>query len=173
MRAIARRVLRETGPAVARPGSQKARPMRLSLPMPWATSSMLPPTFSQISAISLIKLTLVARNVLAAYSMSSAETRSVRMSSTPPVGERPVEFFQKLVATSFSVPITIRSASGSRRSHCLPAETRDLRRRRNRRPGMAWEMIPLSGSPCRPDGRLGHDHRVLVQRRVDLLAAAK
>ena len=57
--------------------------MRLSLPMPRDTSTMLPPTRSQMSAISLMKLTLVARNVLAAYLMSSDETRSVRISSTP------------------------------------------------------------------------------------------
>jgi hypothetical protein len=48
--------------------------------MPRATSWTLPPTFSQRSAISLMKVILVARKALAAYLMSSDVRRSVKSS---------------------------------------------------------------------------------------------
>ena len=51
--------------------------MRLSRPMPRATSCTSAPTFSHRSAISLMKVILVARNALAAYLISSAVRRSV------------------------------------------------------------------------------------------------
>src|SRR4051812_46704232 len=46
--------------------------MRLSRPMPRATSCTLAPTFSQRSAISLMKVTFIARKAFAAYFVSSA-----------------------------------------------------------------------------------------------------
>ncbi|MDF9864737.1 hypothetical protein M2437_003719 [Methylorubrum pseudosasae] len=51
--------------------------MRLSSPMPRATSCTLAPTCSHRSAISLMKVILVARNALAAYLVSSAVRRPV------------------------------------------------------------------------------------------------
>ena len=51
--------------------------MRLSSPMPRATSCTSAPTFSQRSAISLMKVIFVARNALAAYLISSAVRRPV------------------------------------------------------------------------------------------------
>ena len=54
--------------------------MRLSMPMPRATSCTLAPTFSQRSAISLMKVILTARNALAAYLMSSEVRRSTNNS---------------------------------------------------------------------------------------------
>ena len=54
------------------PGCRNLRPMRPSRPMPRATSCTSAPTFSQRSAISLMKVILVARKALAAYLMSSA-----------------------------------------------------------------------------------------------------
>ena len=45
--------------------------MRPSSPMPRATSCTSPPTFSHRSAISLMKVILVARKALAAYLISS------------------------------------------------------------------------------------------------------
>ena len=52
-------------------------PMRLSSPMPRATSCTSAPTFSHRSAISLMKVILVARKALAAYLISSAVRRLV------------------------------------------------------------------------------------------------
>src|SRR3546814_17345319 len=52
-------------------------PMRLSRPMPRATSCTSAPTFSHRSAISLMKVILVARNALAAYLVSSAPLRVI------------------------------------------------------------------------------------------------
>src|SRR5438128_4265425 len=49
------------------PACRNFWPIRLSRPMPRATSCTLAPTFSARSAISLIKAILVARNELAAY----------------------------------------------------------------------------------------------------------
>ena len=54
--------------------------MRLSRPMPRATSCTSAPTFSARSAISLMKVILVARKALAAYLISSAVRRAVNIS---------------------------------------------------------------------------------------------
>ena len=54
-------------------------PMRLSRPIPRATSWMSAPTFSDRSAISLMKVILVARKALAAYLISSAVRRVVNI----------------------------------------------------------------------------------------------
>ncbi len=51
--------------------------MRLSSPMPRATSCTSAPTFSHRSAISLMKVILVARKALAAYLVNSAVRREV------------------------------------------------------------------------------------------------
>ncbi len=51
--------------------------MRLSSPMPRATSCTSAPTRSHRSAISLMKVILVARKALAAYFVSSAVRREV------------------------------------------------------------------------------------------------
>src|SRR5664279_4751422 len=53
--------------------------MRLSSPMPRATSCTSAPTFSAKSAISLMKVILVARNALAAYLINSAVKRIGRV----------------------------------------------------------------------------------------------
>ena len=54
--------------------------MRLSSPMPRATSWTSAPTFSERSAISLMKVILVARNAFAAYLINSAVRRAVNIS---------------------------------------------------------------------------------------------
>ena len=54
--------------------------MRLSRPIPRATSWISAPTFSDRSAISLMKVILVARKALAAYLISSAVRRVVNIS---------------------------------------------------------------------------------------------
>ena len=54
--------------------------MRLSSPMPRATSCTSAPTFSERSAISLMKVILVARNAFAAYLINSAVRRAVNIS---------------------------------------------------------------------------------------------
>jgi hypothetical protein len=69
------RILGEARAAEARPGVQELGPMRLSRPMPRATSCTSAPTFSHRSAISLMKVILVARNALPAYLISSAVRR--------------------------------------------------------------------------------------------------
>ena len=51
--------------------------MRLSEPMPTTTSLTSAPTPSQIAAMALMKLNLVAKNALAAYLIVSAEAGSV------------------------------------------------------------------------------------------------
>ena len=53
--------------------------MRLSAPMPRATSCTFAPTFSQRSAISLMKVIFIARKALPAYLMSSAVRRVVNI----------------------------------------------------------------------------------------------
>ena len=53
------------------PACRNFGPMRLSRPMPRATSCTSAPAFSQRSAISLMKVILVARKALAAYLISS------------------------------------------------------------------------------------------------------
>ena len=65
--------------------------MRLSMPMPRATSCTLAPTFSQRSAISLMKVILVARNALAAYLISSEVRRSTKNSGGWLRFKRPVD----------------------------------------------------------------------------------
>ena len=59
------------------PACRNFEPMRLSSPMPRATSCTSAPTFSQRSAISLMKVIFVARNAFAAYFVSSAVRRPV------------------------------------------------------------------------------------------------
>ena len=65
--------------------------MRLSSPMPRATSCTSAPTFSHRSAISLMKVILVARKALAAYLISSAVRRPVIQDRRAVEIERPVE----------------------------------------------------------------------------------
>ena len=57
--------------------------MRLSRPIPRATSMTSAPVSSQTLAISLMKLIFVARNALAASLTISAEAMSVRTSGAP------------------------------------------------------------------------------------------
>src|SRR5262249_40666316 len=59
------------------PACRNFGPIRLSNPSPRATSCTSAPTRSQRSAISLMKVILVARNAFAAYLMSSAVRRLV------------------------------------------------------------------------------------------------
>jgi len=61
------------------PAWRNFEPIRLSSPIPRATSCTSAPTFSARSAISLIKVILVAKNAFAAYLMSSAVRRPVNM----------------------------------------------------------------------------------------------
>src|SRR5215510_6079984 len=61
------------------PACRNFGPIRLSSPMPRATSCTSAPTFSARSAISLIKVIFVARNALAAYLISSAVGRPVEL----------------------------------------------------------------------------------------------
>ena len=62
------------------PACRNFVPMRLSSPMPRATSWTSAPTFSERSAISLMKVILVARNAFAAYLINSAVRRAVNIS---------------------------------------------------------------------------------------------
>ena len=57
--------------------------MRLSSPMPRATTSTSAPTFSQSSATSLMKVILVARKPLEAYLIISADSTLVTTNGTP------------------------------------------------------------------------------------------
>ena len=68
------------------PALKKRGPMRSSRPMPWATLATSAPTSSQIVAISLMKLILVARKALAAYLIISALARSVVTNGTAAFG---------------------------------------------------------------------------------------
>ena len=70
--------------------------MRSSRPMPRATSCTSAPTFSQRSAISLMKVILVARNALAAYLISSAVRRSVNRIGVCVEIERAIELAHHL-----------------------------------------------------------------------------
>ena len=70
--------------------------MRLSSPMPRATSCTSAPTFSHRSAISLMKVILVARKALAAYLISSAVRRPVNSDRRLVEVERPVELAHHL-----------------------------------------------------------------------------
>ncbi len=74
-RAIAAKARRSLGkqlPPKPAPGKRKAKPMRLSWPMPRRTWLISAPVFWQRLAISLMKLILVARSALAAYLVISA-----------------------------------------------------------------------------------------------------
>src|SRR5262245_18310898 len=64
------------------PALRNLGPIRPSNPNPRTTSLISAPTRSQIFAISLAKLILVARNALAAYLIISAEARSVVTTGT-------------------------------------------------------------------------------------------
>jgi hypothetical protein len=68
------RILREARAAEARTGMQELA-MRLSSPMPRASSCTSAPAYSHKSAISLMKVILVARKALDAYLISSAVRR--------------------------------------------------------------------------------------------------
>ena len=68
------------------PAERKRLPIRSSSPMPCATLPTSAPTSSQIVAISLIKLILVARKELAAYLIISALARSVVTKGTAVFG---------------------------------------------------------------------------------------
>ena len=83
--------------------------MRLSRPMPRATSCTLAPTFSQRSAISLMKVTFIARKAFAAYFVSSAVRREVnRIGAWLRYSGRYSSVITVLVRSS-SAPMTIRS----------------------------------------------------------------
>ena len=81
--------------------------MRLSRPMPRATSCTSAPTFSHRSAISLMKVILVARKALAAYLISSAVRRLGEQDRRLVEVERPVE-----------LRITLRARSSRCRRRC-------------------------------------------------------
>jgi hypothetical protein len=68
------------------PADKKREPIRSSRPMPCATLRTSALTSSQRLAISLIKLTLVARKALAAYLIISALARSVVTNGTATLG---------------------------------------------------------------------------------------
>ena len=70
--------------------------MRPSRPMPRATSCTSAPTFSQRSAISLMKVILVARKALAAYLISSAVSSAGEEDRRLDQIERPVELAHHL-----------------------------------------------------------------------------
>ena len=59
------------------PACKNFRPIRPSRPMPRATSCTSAPTFSHRSAISLMNVTFIAKNELAAYFVSSAVSSDV------------------------------------------------------------------------------------------------
>ena len=65
------------------PGRRKHRPIRRSIPIPWATSVTSAPTCSQTLAISLMKLILVARKALEAYLTISAVSSLVLRHGAP------------------------------------------------------------------------------------------
>ena len=72
--------------------------MRLSRPMPRATSCTLAPTFSERSAISLMKVILVARNAFAAYLIISAVRRSVNIKRRLVQRQRAIDVAHHLAA---------------------------------------------------------------------------
>ncbi len=65
------------------PGWRNFGPMRLSSPMPRATTWTSAPTASHSSAISLMKEILVARKALEAYLIISADSTLVITKGTP------------------------------------------------------------------------------------------
>ena len=77
MRTIASVSLGKQDPPKPGPGWRNLRPMRPSRPMPRATSCTSAPARSQMSAISLMKVTFIARKEFAAYFTSSAVSRLV------------------------------------------------------------------------------------------------
>src|SRR6266516_2115537 len=83
--------------------------MRRSSPIPRDTSCTSAPHFSQRSAISLMKVILVARKALDAYLMSSAERRPVKRIGVSLMNSGRYSSRITRRARSSSVPITMRS----------------------------------------------------------------
>ena len=92
VRASARVSLGKHEPPKPGPACRNLRPMRLSRPMPRATCCTSAPTFSQRSAISLMKVIFIARKALAAYLISSEVRRLVNRIGCSLQIERPVDF---------------------------------------------------------------------------------
>ena len=145
-------------------------PMRLSRPMPRATSWTSAPTVSQRSAISLMKVILVARKALAAYLISSDVRRSVN-SDRRLVEDRAAGRSRSSprAPASSSVPTTIRSgrlkssiAAPSRRNSGFETTAKSAS-------GRSRRMIRSTSSPV-PTGTvdLVTTTRVAVERRRDL-----
>ena len=78
------------------PGCRNLRPMRPSRPMPRATSCTSAPTASQRSAISLMKVILVARKALAAYLIELGRLQAGEEDRRFDQIERPVELAHHL-----------------------------------------------------------------------------
>src|ERR1700739_3023662 len=98
------------------------------LPRPRALSCTSAPTFSERSAISLMKVILVARKALAAYLISSAVRRAVNISGPWFRDSGRENSARTLRPRSLDVPITMRSgnlksriAAPSRRNSGLEA----------------------------------------------------
>ena len=122
--------------------------MRLSRPMPRATSCTLAPTFSQRSAISLMKVIFVARNALAAYLMSSDGAAAGEEERRAVEVKRAVDFAASPSrARSSSTPMTMRSgrlkssiAAPSRRNSGLETTAKSAS-------GRASRMMRSTSSP--------------------------
>ncbi len=97
-------VLGEARAAVAGTGDAGTwRPMRLSRPMPRATSCTSAPTFSHRSAISLMKVIFIARKALAAYLISSAGAPAGEHDRRLVQDQRPVELAHHRLGASLVV----------------------------------------------------------------------
>ena len=96
------RVLGKARAAKARAGMQELAADAAVEPMPRATSCTSAPTFSQRSAISLMKVILVARKALAAYLISSAVSSAGEDDRRLDQIERPVELAHHLRARARS-----------------------------------------------------------------------
>ncbi len=143
--------------------------MRLSSPMPRATSCTLAPTCSHRSAISLMKVILVARKALAAYLVSSAVRREVTRIGAWLRYKRPVERGHHLHgprvlgADDDAVgPLEV----GDRRALAQELRVGD-HVELGLGPGLAHDALDLVAGAHR-HGRLGDHHGVAVKRAGDV-----
>ena len=133
--------------------------MRLSRPMPRATSCTSAPTASHRSAISLMKVILIARKALAAYLISSEVRRVGEQQRRLVEVERPVELGHHLAGAL---------VLGADDDAVRPLEVGDGRALAQEfrvgddgevavRPGLAHDALDLVAGADR-HGRLGDDH---------------
>ena len=143
--------------------------MRLSSPMPRATSCTSAPTFSPRSAISLMKVILVARKALAAYLISSAVRRAGEHDRRLVEGQRPVDLAHHLARAL--VVGADHDAVGELEVADRRALAQEFRigddRDVGRRLGLADDPLDLVAGADR-HGRFGDDHGEAVERGGDL-----